>query len=283
MARRRADVDGCGCSRCQDVDPRVLDRSLFDGVCWSGALPFRRPSILVVFGVVAAAQLAVLVSTTDLVVVGALASLVGTALGRGYVGVVGRDALARAGPSRGPLDAVRVVLRRFPAFCVAVCVVLAALGGVVGAVTALRAPARAAAAAVGVTPVVANAVLFLAVAGVVLYALLKCCFLPEACFVGGYGPVGALRASWAVATVHRSKALRVVAGFALLLAVGVAVDAQFADPTRPVTLSVRYGETVVALRSFGFAPGPRFVVDALTTLLYSGVFVHQYVQGVVES
>jgi hypothetical protein len=166
---------------------------------------------------------------------------------------------------------------------VAAAAVLAALGVVVGAATLLRGPVRAGATALGVPAVVADAGLVLFVAGVVLYALVKCCFLPETCFVGGYGAVEALRASWRATTVHRGRAVRIVAGFALLLAVGVALDSQFADPTRPVTLAVRYRETTVPLRSVGVASGPRLVVDLLTTLLYSGVFVHQYVQGVVES
>jgi hypothetical protein len=282
MVRRRDDVDGCGCRRCQDVDQRVFDRSLLDGLRWSGSLPFRRPSILVVFLAAAAAQVAVLATATNLAV-GALASLGSALVSRGYVGVVGRASLARDGSSRGPLDALWVVLRRLPTVCVAAAVVVAGLGVVVGLTTALRVPVRTGLATLGVPPVVTDGVLVLAVVVVVLYALTNCCFLPEACFVGGYGPVAALRVSRAVATVHRGRALRVVAGFVLLLAVGVAVDLRFADPARPVTLAVRYRETTVALRSFGFAPGPRVVVDGLATLLYSGVFVHQYVQGVVES
>lgn len=281
MVRRRADVDGCGCSRCQNVDPRVFGRSLAEGLVWSGALPFRQPSILVVCLCITAAQLAVLLSTTD-AVVGALVSLVSAVLGRGYIAVVGRAMLARAAPPMGPVDSLRAVLRRFPSLCAAAGVVLAALGGVVGAVTMLRDPVRTGATALGLSAVVPDVMLVLFVAAVVLYALVKFCFLPEACFVGGYGPVAALRASWGATAVHRERAIRIAGGFALLLAVGVALDSQFADPTRPVALAVRYRETTVAVRSVGFAAGPRVVVDFLTTLLYSGVFVHQYVQAAVD-
>jgi len=284
MVRHRTDVDGCGCSRCQNVDTAVLERSLFDALRWSGRLPVRHPSILLVFGLVAAAQAAVLFVATGPVFVGALVGVASAFLGRGYVGVVGRGALAREHRPAGAVESLRLVVSRFPQFCVAVAVVVSGIAAIAVLATALRSPLDAVVVAAGLPPVVADGVLLAAVAGVVLFALLKFCFLPEACFVGGYGPLEALRVSWTISTVRRETAIRIVGGFVVLLALGVAVDVHFADPTRSLTLSVRYRETTVVLRSFGFAPsaGLRFVVDLLATLLYSGVFVHEYVQAAVD-
>ncbi|MEF8778431.1 MAG: hypothetical protein V5A36_05920, partial [Natronomonas sp.] len=165
-----------------------------------------------------------------------------------------------------------------------IAVVVTALFGLVGGTTLLRAPARTAFGAVGVPVVVAEGILLVALTTAMVYAFVMLCFLPEACFVGGYGPLKSIYVSWTVATLQRRKAASIAVGFLVLLAAGVALDTQLADPASPVAVSFRYRETTIVLRSFGFsvASGVRFAFDLLVTMVYSGVFVHQYAQGIFD-
>lgn len=285
MVQHKDDVDGCGCSRCQGIDSGVLQQSLFDGFVWSIRLPFRHASIVFIFFVVAVMQLAVLFATGVWSTVAAIGSILGVFLGRGYIGVIGRMSLAKEEASPGlPLVASKRVLRRLPAFLGAVAIVVVACTVVAFSAVVARDPLSTVAETVGVSAVVAESFLLAVLICIFLSVLVKFCFLPEACFVGGYGPINALQSSWRITTVHTKKAVGIVAGFVFLLGIGVVFDTQFADPSSPVALSVRYQETTVVLRSFGFstAGGIRFVFDLLVTMGYSGVFVHQYIHGIFE-
>lgn len=283
MVRFRGDVDGCGCLRCQEVDSDVLHRSGSGAIIWSGRLVLDRPSIVLVFLSVAPLNLLALVDSDAVVVAGAVLGVLGIFVGRGYVDVTGRAALGSHDVS--PAEALRTVLRRLPAFVGAV----ALLGVLLLAVTllvrvGLTPTAQSALEPVGVPPTVVDLASLVLVAGCLLYAAVKFCVLPEACFVGGYGPVASLRVSWAVTTLQTVQAVLIVAGFATLLLLGVLLDTRLASPTSPVALSFRYGDTTVVLRSFGFsvASGLRFVFDVVVTAVYSGVFLHQYVEGIFE-
>lgn len=282
---RRTDCSGCGCVRCRGIEYDVIRRSLADSFVWSCRLVAARPSILFVFGLVAAVQAVLLVAPADLASVGAGLGLLGIFVGRGYVGAVGAGVLADADAS--PRRALSVVVRRLPAF---VGTFALAVGGilvvVLGINFVLEPVVRSTVDAFGgdsSAVVVDFGFLFVTIV-VVLYALVKICFLPEACFVGGYGPVEALRASWSITSLHRTKAVIITAGFLLLLGIGVLLDVSLATPERPVVLSVRYEETTIALRSLGLsAPTtPRVVFDVLASAVYYGVFVHQYVHGALE-
>jgi len=284
MVKLRADADGCGCVRCQQVDGQALQRSLTGTLRWSVRLVFDRPSILLVFLGVGFLQLSVLLGPREVALAGAVVGVAGGVGGRGYIGVIGRDTLAHRDPDA--VDALRIVVRRFPAFTGAAVLVVALLAAVgLFVATVLSQPARAALETAGASAFVADVAILLAVAASIVYLLLKFWFVPEACFVGGYGPVGALRTSWRLTTLHRRKVFLIVAGFGLLLGVGIALGTQLAGPKSPVALSLQYGETTVVLRSFGLsvAGGVRFAFDTAVTALYSGVFVHQYVTGAFET
>ena len=284
MVKLRADIDGCGCVRCQAVDGTVLQRSVTDSLRWSGRLVADRPSILALLLGVGFVQLLALVGPTEFELAGAILGVAGVFLARGYIGVLGRETLANRNPSAG--STLLTVLGRFPAFAGAAVLVVALLSSSgLFVARVLSQPTRAALQAAGVGTFTTEVVVLFVVAATVLYLLLKFWFVPEACFVGGYSPVGALRTSWRLTTVHRRKAILVVSGFALLLGVGVLLDTRLADPESPIALTFRYGETTVVLRSFGlsFAGGVRFAFDMGVTALYSGVFVHQYVSGVFDA
>ena len=284
MVRLSHDVDGCGCLRCQEVDAEVRRRSLAGALSWSCALPLARPSILLILAVVGLIQVLALVVPATVSMGLVFASVLGVFVGRGYLGVVGRERLATRSP--GPITALAVVFRRLPAFIGAVTAVIATLAIAGFAVVTLLPRALTWAGDVtGVDPVFVDLATLFVLAVFVVYVLLKCCFVPEACFIGGYGPLASIRVSWTITSLHTTKAALILAGFVGLLAVGVALDTQFAGSSTPVALSFELGETTVVLRSFGLSVGSgfRFTFDLLVTALYSGVFVHQYVASAVAS
>jgi hypothetical protein len=283
MVRIRSDVDGCGCLRCQQVDAETLRRSLPGTVQWSGRLVLDHPSIVLVFLAVGTVQLLSTFDVGALVLLGVPLGIGGVFVGRGYIGVIGRERLANRDPD--PTRTLVTVLRRVPAFVGAAAIVLAVLLGLWALITVVLAgPVTGALGALGLGPFGADVVLLVCLALAIVYALVKFWFVPEACFIGGYGPVGALRVSWQLTTLHRRKAVLIVAGFGLLLGIGVALETQLGSTTSLLTLTVTAGDTEIVLRSFGlpFAGGFRFAFNVAATALYSGVFAHQYVSGVFE-
>ncbi len=284
MVQLSDDVDGCGCLRCQGVDHEVVRRSLAGALAWSVALPFRHPSILVVLGAIGLLQAGSYFAPRWVSLVLILFGIIGVFAGRGYIGVVGRSSLTDESVTPGP--ALAVVARRLPSFLGASIAIVSSLFALWAFVVVVLSPGMERFATLaGTDPLLADfAILFLLVA-LVVYVLLKCCFVPEACFIGEYGPLESIRVSWAITSVHTSKAVLILAGFAALLAVGVVLDTQLAGTGAPVTLSFEIGETTVVLRSFGLslASSARFGFDMAVTALYSGLFVHQYVDSTVTA
>lgn len=283
MVRFPRDIDGCGCVRCQDIDPRIVQRPLSEALLWSLKLPFERASIIIVFLVIGVGQFVFLGSPNDFLLPGAVLSVLGVFIGRGYVAVIGRSALGfEQEPSR---PALRTLTRRFPAFIGAFVLVSLLLLALVGLIRELLAgPLRVALESIGFSPVVVDTLLLLVLAGGILYVLIKFCFVPEACFAGGYGPLSALRVSWTITTLHRTKAAAIVGGFAVLLSVGILLDTGLTGARSPAMLAFSYGESRIVLRSYGLstASGLRTLFDLFATTIYSGVFVHQYVAGALN-
>ncbi|MFC7072662.1 hypothetical protein ACFQJ7_06850 [Halovenus rubra] len=284
MVRLHEDVDGCSCLRCQNIDVDVLQRSLTDIAYWSGKLPFRHPTIWLVLGVVGLIQLAVLVTptTVSLLLIGV--SILGAFIGRGYIGVVG---LAEVGHSKQPPRcAVRTVFRRLPLFLGAVItVVLLVVLSIAVTVRVLSPSGQWVATVAGVDPDIAGVGVVMLLSGSIVYILLKSVFVPEACFIGGYGPLSAVRVSWQITSFHRRKVVGILLGFIGLAVLGAVLDTQVAGTGAPVALSFELADTTVVLRSFGLSLSGlfRFVFDLLVTGFYSGMFVHQYVESTVSA
>ena len=64
------------------------------------------------------------------------------------------------------------------------------------------------------------AVCVVALVGPLLPLLFRCWFAMEACLIGRYGPVDAVRVSRGVTTAYRGKLLRLAAGVVLTLGIG---------------------------------------------------------------
>lgn len=283
MVRLHEDVDGCSCLRCQEIDHEVLHRSLADAFYWSVTLPFVRPSIAVVFGVVGLFQLSTLLAPPRASVALAILGVFAIFLGRGYIGIVGRGSLGPESPP--PASAVRDALTRAPSFVGACLAVLVGLSILVVLVVSILPPGlRWLTEGVGVEPMLADISTLFVLGTLIVYTLLKCCFLPEACFVGGYGSLQSVRVSWQITSVHRTKVLLILTGFVALLAVGVVLDTTLTNAGAPIALSVDVEETTIVLRSFGLSVTSvvRFGFDLAATALYSGLFVHQYVDSTAQ-
>ncbi|WP_418282459.1 hypothetical protein [Halorubrum sp. DTA98] len=261
-----------------------MQRSVPGAVAWSLAVVRANPAVLGAFLLVGGVQVALDRGPADAATLAAVVGFLGVFLGRGYVGLVAADTLRRTRPTGSRL---RLLARRLPAFLAAAAVVAAALVGLVVAVTSWVSPAlNAFLSAGGFADAVtaANAALLVATTATVLAVLVKCCFLPEACFVGGYGPVEALRVTWSVTAVHRRKAFVLTAGLLALFAIGTLLDARIGGTARPVVLSVTLYETTVAVRSIGLTTaGPlRLLADASLSAVYYAVFAHQYVHALFD-
>lgn len=283
MVRFPRDIDGCGCARCQNIDPRLVQRPLSEALLWSLRLPFERASIIIVFAAIGGGQLVFLGSPDEFLVPGAVLSVLSAFFGRGYIAVIGRSALGSQ--PEPPRRAIRTVSRHFPAFIgafVLIGLLLLALVAVIQQV--LAGPLRVALQSIGMSPVVVDTLLLLVLAGGILYFLIKFCFVPEACFAGGYDPLSALRVSWTITTLHRTKAAAIVGGFAVLLSAGILLDTGLTGARRPAMLAFNYGESRIVLRSYGISTTSRLrtLFDLFATTIYSGVFVHQYVSGVLD-
>lgn len=292
--RHRDDVDGCGCVRCQRVDYDVARRSAADAVVRSVGIVRRRPSLLLAFlsvGIVAIA-LDRTVGAAPAAVVGFL----GVVFGRGYVGIVTAETARSDPPESVSTDGTRssdggrtlsrtrraaIVARRLPAALVGGALLTAALIGIVVLATAVASPAASSVlTALGLVEFTspADVALLVCTVAALLAVLVKSCFLPEACFVGGYGPLEGLRASWRLTAVHRGKAIALTGGLLALFVVTALLDARFGDPSRPVVLSVTLRGTTVPLRSLGLSTaGPvRLLLDVVLSTVYYVVFAHAY-------
>jgi len=319
--RHRDDVDGCGCVRCQRVDYDVARRSAADAVVRSVGIVRRHPSLLLAFLVVGIVAIAL--DRTVGAVPAAVVGFLGVVFGRGYVGLVAAETArsdradhpdrsdhpdragrldrsgslesvstdgtrsADAGTTLGRLRRVAVVTRRLPATLVGGAFLTAALICIVVVATAVASPATSSVfTTLGLAEFTspADVALLVCTVAVLLAVLVKSCFLPEACFVGGYGPLEGLRASWRLTAVHRGKAIALTGGLLALFAVTALLDARFGDPSRPVVLSVTLRGTTVPLRSLGLSTaGPvRLLFDVVLSTVYYAVFAHAYLGALFE-
>jgi len=303
--RRRTDVDGCGCVRCQNITHDVVRRSSAAAVAWSAGFLRRHPSAVLMilgFGVLQLSlTLAGIVGemVPDIALAAAGVGLLGVVIGRGYVGVHATAAMRASesqpdggDPNTATVPHVRaslaVTLRRLPSFLIAASAVAAVLFAVVVAVTSgLSQAVNTALPAVGAAWAApyADSALLVATVAVLLATLVKCCFLPEACFFGGYGPFAAIVATWRITTVHTRKAIGLTAGLLVLFLVGQLLDAGTGAAARPAVLEITLWGTTVTLRSVGLstASPARLALDAVVSAGYAAVFAQGYLRSALET
>lgn len=276
---RRSDVEGCGCVRCRGVDTAVDRRRFIDALLWSTGLVRARPSILAVFCLPVALTLVTRPGPFPVAVAGEFVGTVGALFGRGYVAVVGGAALAGREPT--VRATARLVCARLPAvvggLVLAAAVVLAPLLVLVALALALEWLGVDAPAAVVVTAFAVGSV-------AIAFLVVKCCLVPEAALVGRYGPLESVRASWALTSLHRRRAVLAVAGLVALVVLEVALG-DVGATGGPFTITVGYQGRQLELFAFGPAVEAGWlasIASAVASALYAGVFVHLWVQGIFE-
>lgn len=240
------DEDGCNCIRCRTERYDVQRRDSVDVLVWSFSLFRRYPSILFLFGLIAAAAVFAPVSA------GGVGVFVGALVGRGYVNLCAADDLGKEDTDIG--DRMVRVVRKLPTVSAALFVSVV-IGGVVALLFA--APALIVLENAGldnlVTVSVALGVLVLVAVFVLLLLYAKFLLVHEACFIGDGGPVSSVRKSWGVVRLRRVKIVLVAGSFSV----------------------------IIGLLVFGFEDGGgalRTVASVGTTAVYSAVFSHLYVE-----
>ncbi|MBX0286082.1 hypothetical protein [Haloarcula salinisoli] len=279
--RRRAETDGCSCLDCRNVDAATTRRSVLDTVQWSLGLCRAYPSILL-FGVclvtagVGVDALGARYLPSPVVRLLDILMAAGFVLGlRAYVATL--TARELTGSSLAPWPWCRRAIVRTLLLAV---VVLALVFVIAAASTALTFALFGALVVGGMLPpggplhqpgflaAVAVSVGLLLVP--VFYVLFKCWFALEACIIGRYGPVDAIRVSWGLTTTYRGKVLRLTA--VVILSLGASYVAA-------LTPSVS-GPLGTLLSSLGPLVG---ALGELTAVLWYAVSAHLYVQGVLDA
>jgi hypothetical protein len=273
--RLRADADGCRCLACRPLDAIALRRTLLDAARWSVELCRSYPSILLLAGsFVLARRLLESVGVVPGPVAEFLEGLSALALFgfvRAYVGIVAAEALTGEAVSIG--TRVQCALGRIPAL-------LGLLVGFVGfflvGSSVLTIPLFAVLVLVPGNPVnpttfpVFAAAFALVTLVPVLFVVFKGWLAVEACVVGRYGPIQALRVSWGLTSTVR---WRLAVTVLPLLAVGGLFYAVGDVPGSDLISGTRNPIVGAVTRSVG----------ELTSVVWYGVYAHLYVQGVAEA
>jgi hypothetical protein len=278
--RRHAETDGCSCLDCRNVDAATFRRSVLDTVHWSVRLCRAYPSIVLLGVCLVTAGAGVdalgarylpspVVGLLDVVIavgfVLALRAYVATLAARELTG----SSLApwpwcRRAIGRILLLAVVILVLVFVVSVLSTLVIFAlfgalTVGGLLPPAAPLDQPGFLVATAVSVGLLLVP----------LLYVLFKCWFALEACIIGQYGPVDAIRVSWGLTTTYRGKVLRLTA--VVILSLGASYVAA-------LTPSVS-GPLGTLLSSLGPLVG---ALGELSAVLWYAVSAHLYVQGVLD-
>lgn len=279
---RRDDSTECACVRCRGIDPVAPRRGMFEALGWSFSLVRSNPSILFVFLLPVVGRFVAGFGPVFVQMVAEFGSGLGVFFARGYVAVVGTAALLGNSPS--PRAAGRTVCRRFPALIGAIAVAASVVLGVFFALLAIVTGLEAAG-IVAPDPIVAIAAVVVYI--VIVALVVKFCLVPEACVVGRYGPIEAIRASWEITSFHRWKAVAATAGLGVLVAIELLFGGAIGGGGDGlIVIELGYEETELNVFSFGPDTDAGWLGslgNALATATYYGVFVHLYVTGTLES
>lgn len=271
----RDDIDGCGCLDCRDVETATVRRSVLDMLVWSARLFRSRPSIALVT--------VAIVLTNRLLETDSLHALPTPAVNglevattfvfvvfiRAYVGVIVAGELTDGVTAQG---ALRQSLIRTPALLVVFALII---GCILFIPSLLSMPLFVLVGAIVGNPFEfvgfpVAAVIGISVVGIpFLLLLFKFWFAPEACVIGGYGPLKSLRLSWRITTNYRTKFVLVV----LILTGSVA--GLFLPDSLP---GIGHGLAPLApvLRVLSASVGE------VLSIVWAGAYAQLYVQGVVD-
>ena len=267
------DTDGCGCLECRNIETTTTNRSILDALVWSVRLFRSHPSIVAFAGVVIFANRLFeteSISVLPVPVIGvfeALTTFTFVFLLRAYVGTIVAGEL-----TDDPVtirEGVHRSLARTPAL---VGLVFLLVLSVMTVPSLLTVPLLVLAGVIVGSPVGMVGFPAVAVIGGVAFAvpflflLFKFWFAPDACVIGGYGPVKSLRVSWRLTANYRGKFVLVA-----LIAVGSAISLYI--PT-----DIGSGVTAVTPVWRVFSAS----VSELLSVVWASAYAHLYVQSIVS-
>ncbi|SFS36223.1 hypothetical protein [Halostagnicola kamekurae] len=274
--RARDDVDGCGCLECRNIETVTTRRTALDALVWSLRLFRSRPSIVAFAGVGIVANRLLETDSINMLptpVVGLFDVITAFAfvfLIRAYVGTI------VAGELTGDTVAIREGLHRtstrIPALVGAIVLFILSVMAIPFLVSL---PLLVLVGVVPGNPVevvgfpVVGAISVVVVTVPFLLLLFKFWFVPEACVIGQYGPVEALRISWHVTTNYRGK-------FVLILIIAIGSAISFYLPTYLPEMGTKLGglHPVLSVISASFGE--------FLSIVWASAYAHIYVQGVVS-
>ncbi|WP_435066921.1 hypothetical protein [Haloplanus sp. C73] len=271
----RDDVDGCGCLDCRDVETATVRRSVLDTLVWSARLFRSRPSIALFSAAIVLTNRLLETDSLQAIPTPAVNGLeAATAFAfavliRAYVGVVVAGELTDRVTA---WEALRRSLARTPALVgvftlVVVCVLFVPF---VLSVPLFVLVAAAAGNPVELVGFPVAAAIGLSVVGVpFLLLLFKFWFAPEACVIGGYGPLKSLRLSWRITTNYRRK-------FVLVALVVAGSGVGFFLPGSLPEIGHGLAPLAPVLRVVSASAGE------LLSVVWAGAYAQLYVQGVVD-
>lgn len=274
--KTRDDVDGCGCLECRNIETTTMRRTVLDTLVWSLRLFRSHPSIIAFAGVGIVANRLLetdsinMLPTPAIGVFDMITTFTFIFLIRAYVGTV------VAGELTGDTVTIREGLHRsitrIPAL---VGVIVLFMLSVLMIPFLVSLPLLVLVGVVPGNPVemvgfpVVGAVGVIVVTVPFLLLLFKFWFVPEACVVGQYGPVEALRISWHVTTNYRGK-------FVLILIIAIGSIISFYLPTYLPEMGTKLAwvHPVLSVVSASFSE--------FLSIVWASAYAHIYVQGVVS-
>lgn len=266
--RTRDDTDGCACLECRGVRSIATRRGLGDVLLWAIGLLRTRPSIVVVFLVLAALQLVGMVASIWAGVALGIVSFVGSLFALCYVATLAGGELLG---ERYPVGtAIRYALGRLPAVAV---IQIAVLFSMMLGVFAVFLGSIAVVLSGDLRVLVAGAVVLLVLTVGFVVVATKFVLATTAAIVGGYGPRRSLRVSWRLVSFRRRTTILLVS-LLVVIPVSFAIG-ELAVVTDPYPVigndAVRFGVQAAST-----------VTTFLSAAVTVAVFTHVYVQGVLE-
>lgn len=272
----RDDIDGCGCLECRNIETTTTSRSVLDALAWSVRLFRSHPSIVAFAGVVIFANRLVETDTLSVLpipVIGvfeALTTFTFVFLLRAYVGtIVAGELTDEPVTVRGGLHRS---VTRIPAL---IGLIVLLVFFIMTIPSLLTFPLLVLVGVILGNPVAIVGFPAVAVIGGLvfvvpfLFLVFKFWFAPEACVIGGYGPITSLRVSWRLTTNYRGKFVLVA-----IIAFGSAISLYV--PTLLPDIGSSLTSITPVLRVLSAS------VSESLSVVWAGAYAHVYVQGIVS-
>lgn len=277
-------VERCSCLACRPIDVPTLRRTLLDMISWGIKLFVRYPGLFAIAVFLVALNRLPEFDPTGIVPLPVTVAFGGVVFLVYFVGIRAFVATVAAADLAGEPVRYRAatwhVLKRVPALIgllALIVVIIVTLSGIVfllsipsflwsGAIVTFLMNTVGEIGIIAVIPL--GLYLILVIVGPPVYVIFKAWLAIEACVIGNYGPIEALRVSWEISTSFRGK-LAVILGGSLASS-GLLLVA---------SLLPGVGQAQLLLGSIGQVVASS--VGELVGIMWYAIYAHLYVQGIL--